>query len=373
MLALPTCPPFNWPRSPGQNFALEPLRQLPEHPLNSRSSRRGFSLAEFVLVLVIVSATIGAGWIWHEWLLENPQSTSGSARDTGEHPALYAVAISPDQKHILSVGLGGVLRTHHFETRECIDQFETSYRDSRCMTYSPDGRYLLIGTTLGYFQIWDFQSEEKSPRGKRGHENEIICCAFDPSGESFVTCGRDGKFCVWSSATLQPISMIQCPTGVIHAVSFSHDGQRVVTGDMQGYVTAWNPHTGTMISSCRVSNVEDFEDRIIIGLKCLPNSDDVLVSPRNGSIQVWNLKSRRCTRQFAESLGQHRVVALTADSKTAVVGDADGAITAWDLQTGTRRKTWPAHVSSVLDIACSPDNSLAVSVGWDGAMRSWEL
>jgi WD40 repeat protein len=334
--------------------------------------RRGVSIAEFVLVLAIIASTVGAIWTWQECSLGGASTDVNRQRDTAIG-GLYSVSISPDQKRILTIGLGGIMRTHVLDTQECVDEFDTEFGDSRCAVYSPDGRQLMIGTVLGHFQIWNFDSSQSRAHTVKGHDHEVLCGAFSPNCKSLVTSARDGMMKAWDVETLKPIWSIQNSTGAIRAMTFSGDKKQLLTGDSEGFVKSWDLAAGTLLLTLRVSQSDSWEQMMFVTVECLPKSDDILVATRGEPIQIWNLKTQKCKRKFGAPRARYRTVVLSADGKTVISGGTDGEIAVWDLETGERRKSWAAHSLAVLDIACLNDNSRLVSVGWDGMVRVWDL
>jgi WD40 repeat protein len=335
-------------------------------------SRHGLSIAELILVLAIISSTVAAIWTWQGCSLGGTSKYANRERDNSS-AGLYSVSISPDQQRILTIGLGGILRTHNLDTQECVDEFDTRYGDSKCAVYSPDGRQLMIGAVMGHIQIWNFDSSQNRTRTVKGHDFEILCGAFSPNCKSLVTSSREGMMKAWHVETLTSIWSIKNPSGAIRAMTFSDNKMHLLTGDSEGFIKSWDLATGTLLSTVRVSQADNWERMMIVTLECLPNSDEVLVATQGDPIQIWNLKTQKCIRKFDPPRAKHRTVVLSPDGKTVVSGESDGKIAVWDFETGERRKSWAAHSLAVLDIACLKDNSRLVSVGWDGMVRVWDL
>lgn len=335
--------------------------------------RRGISVAECVMVLAIIASTIGAGWFWQEHLAGPHETKPLAARQSDFLPAIYSVAISPDQKHALSVGLGGILRSFQIDSQDCVDEFETDFTDARSLIYSPDGRYLLISAMTGEFQIWDFQATKDRTRSVKGHEDEVINGAFHPTGKQFATFGRDRKLTVWSTDSLKAVWTAETPAGPIYAGTFSNDGEQLITGDLKGGISCWDSKTGIKLWSRQFSKAVDAMDKLIVAVERFPDSDDVLIADRAGAIQVWSLQTQQCQVRFETSGSKIRSIALSTDGATAISGESEGNIVVWNSKDGKRIKSWKAHSSAVMDLACSIDNARVASVGWDGQLKIWDF
>lgn len=335
--------------------------------------RRGVGLAESILVLASIIGIVGSLWCWQGGPLSGTDDTLLATPESGHSAAVYAVAITPDQENIMTIGLGGMLRTFCFATGDCLNELEMEDGDSRCLVYSPDGRQLLVGAVTGKLQVWDFDAQEVKPRSIKGHSAEILCAAFHPDGKFFVTCDKDQKCIAWSSTTFLPIWSLDNSTGAVSALSFSSDGRRLVTGDQRGNLKTRDPMTGSLQSTCQINEPALIATQMIVAVRCIPNSDEVVLSAMTGPIQVWDLKSRQRKMRFGISESCSRSLALSSDGKTLVSGQNDGSICVWDMSSGTQRKSWSAHASAVLGLALNTDGSRFASVGWDGRMRIWSL
>lgn len=338
---------------------------------SQRRSRSGASMLELVLVLVLIVCAIGSVWIWQGGVPVGQIAAAGS--EFGTRSPLLSVAITPDQQHIFATGLGSTLRTHSLETQELLSEIELEYGSSRCLFSSPTGQQLVVGTVTGHLQIWDDNSKESTPRIFKGHQSEVLCGAFHPGGDFFATCDKAGNCIALSSLTLAPIWMIPNGTGAISALSFSSDGRRLITGDIQGFLKAWDAKTGKLLSAHRVENSPSSPLQKIVAVQSVPNSDDAIVVAMAGPIQLWDLNLGHCKRHFELRPSSSRCLSLSPDGNTLLSGAMDGSISVWNVGSATRLKTWRAHGSAVLDLDFAADGARFVSVGWDGLMNVWPL
>jgi len=340
--------------------------------------RSGKCLTEFIMIVAIVGTVIGCGWMCQDWLFGSPSLDPLAQGNNSNASAVYAVAISPDQEYCVSVGLEGVLRTHKLDSHLCLDEVNTMYRESHCLAFAPDGKHLVLGSSTGHLEIWDFGANSTPPRHLDGHTEEIVCCAFHPSGDFFVTSAWDRKCTCWNTDTLERIWTVQCPTGPSGSIDFSEDGERVVLGDIKGFVRVRDAYSGDLESEFHVTIPDRFFPRNlpnnrIIGVKFLPESPYILVATFAGTMEVWDLESQSRLREFDTTECGIRSLDLSRDGQLAITGGRDGRISIWNVKNGTCHKSWPGHVASVLGIACSADNSRIVSVGWDGQTKIWDL
>ncbi|KAF4662497.1 hypothetical protein FOZ61_003281 [Perkinsus olseni] len=67
------------------------------------------------------------------------------------------------------------------------------------LRYSPSGAELLTGGDDGVVRVWNLASSTSTPRlALDDHHKEIVDAEWAPSGDRFVTCGRDRSVKLWS-------------------------------------------------------------------------------------------------------------------------------------------------------------------------------
>lgn len=174
----------------------------------------------------------------------------------------YAVAIAPDAKTALvserkplvfDSGRHAGLKLWDTTTGTAIKDLAKDYKDQYfgAAAFSPDGKTLAIarggeadGTNGGIIHLLDPSTGAKQKTLQPGHLNGATDVAFHPDGKHLATTGRDTVVRVWEIATGKQIAEIGKSRGGqfkdwLHALSFSADGNWLVTGDMAGAVQVW--------------------------------------------------------------------------------------------------------------------------------------
>jgi WD40 repeat protein len=94
---------------------------------------------------------------------------------------------------------------------------------------SPDGRRAAAGTQGGIVVLYE------NPRGKEinrkaAHGDSVVSIAFSSDGRLLATGSKDRTIRLWSVAagSMQEVLTLRSPTGPIHSVRFSRDGQSLL-------------------------------------------------------------------------------------------------------------------------------------------------
>jgi len=145
---------------------------------------------------------------------EDPSPTYGASVRFSPSGELVAVG----SKHHLSIFRGTDLHgLHHFGNLKPFDS----------LRFSPDGRYLVSGHDGGGIIVWDTHAWNR--RSLPGHKLFPADMAFSLDGRRMVSGGD--KLIVWDTDTWQPLASYQLPLQDISHITFSPDGNDLITSD----------------------------------------------------------------------------------------------------------------------------------------------
>jgi WD40 repeat protein len=67
----------------------------------------------------------------------------------------------------------------------------------KCVTFSPDGRWLVSGGADGVIRIWDHAARQLVLT-QPAHKNTVYGVAFNADGTQLASSGFDRTICVWN-------------------------------------------------------------------------------------------------------------------------------------------------------------------------------
>lgn len=130
--------------------------------------------------------------------------------------------------------------------------------------------------------------EGRLPKGARlgkpeGHLAKISCLSFSPDGEKLVSSSNDGSVLVWDVDSGRVLKRFEGHTGFVRGCAFFPDGERVASGDAVGQVALWS------IQGKEVQWLKGLDGaNAIYSLSVRPDGGEVLVGTTYGRVMAWN-------------------------------------------------------------------------------------
>jgi WD40 repeat protein len=201
---------------------------------------------------------------------------------------INAVAVSPDQRYIVTGGDDGIARFWDVDRGIMLRYLEHS-QGIYSIAISPDGRHMLCGSkkapateTPGVIWLWDFELgvELKTLEGHKGH---VTALAMTADSRYVLSGGQDGIVHLWD---LETGTMLKTMTGHDTAIVMIHlttDGQHVITGSTDGTVRAWLLRGGVLLQS--LTSTENVHSMVVT-----PDGRQVITGSMDGNVEIWDFE-----------------------------------------------------------------------------------
>lgn len=196
------------------------------------------------------------------------------------------------------------------------------------------------------------------------HDSFVTSVSFSPDGNKMVSGGNDKWVCLWNIGT--DSKRLLGHKDKVTSVSFSPDGERVVSGSVDKTVRLWDVETG------RNTHKIDLYFKVN-SVHFSPNGKTVVIGYDNLEVEIWDLE----TEKFIKTMKGHSSlvysVRFSPDGKTVVSGSGDNTVRLWDVETGKNIKTLQGHSSRVHSVSFSPDGETVASGSDDETVRLWDV
>ncbi len=190
-----------------------------------------------------------------------------------------------------------------------------------CVVFSPNGKFLAIGSTDGATTLWAVGGRDPARILKQSQPIKSV--AFAPNSQTLATCSADRTVVIWDAETGEKV--------------------RTLTHAVEGTCVAYAPDGGSLASA-------------LVDL----------------TVGLWNLEtSRRKRRHTYAHSNSIRSLCFHPSGKSLFSGSEDEAAVLWDVVSGQRVLNL-THTSGVVSVACSPDGIFLASASNDKTANIWE-
>jgi WD40 repeat protein len=204
----------------------------------------------------------------------------------GHTDGVYAVALSPDDKRLVTGSNDRTLRLWDVKTGRELRRFPGVTDMVRSADFSPDGRRVVSGHygpgSRYLVRLWDADAG-REVRSFQGHTRDVTAVLFTPDGKSIVSAGMDGAVILWDVETGQEVRRM-AHTGGVYGAAVSPDGRRALTaGFGDAMVRLWDLGTGRELRRL------DGHTGAVLGVAFSPDGKRALSSDSRYTLRLWRM------------------------------------------------------------------------------------
>ena len=230
---------------------------------------------------------------------------------------------------------------------------------------SPDGVYLAARYAIHAAQVWEFAGGERvGPPLLHAPDAYVTGVAFHPRGQVLASWDCMGVANLWNfrDGTLATPPLVHEHS--VTALSFSPDGERVITSTSGGSVHVWSNATGGAVT-------EPLEFAPIYDIAVSPDGKFLAVNERGEEARVLDLET--LTPLFPPLPHQFLAwIVFSPDSSLLLTVGSDERAVLWDLPTGEALSPALSDDRWSTDAAFSSDGAMIATASTDYSVRIFE-
>ena len=192
--------------------------------------------------------------------------------------------------------------------------------------------------------------------------------AFGPRG-TLVVSGVDGFLALVDARSGRVLARLRGHRDIVFTPTTSADGGIIASTGLDGTLRLWDARAARALGPpIRLGGPPTSDAGIS------PDGTRVAVSLAAGTIDVFDVRSRRRLARLRVDAGNPTFSRYSRDGRLLLAGSKDGRVrvfTARDLRP--LGPAFPAHDGSVSSVDASPDDRTLVTAGSDGQIRLWDV
>jgi len=300
-------------------------------------------------------------------------------RDFAGHLAeVTAVALSTDGLLLLTGDAKGHGYLWQLETGKLLHTLRAHTGRISDAAWLADGSRVLLASSDKTISQWDVSAGQELTAEILKHPDSVLTIALSPDGSRVISSSADRVVRVWNRSTRELEQTIGPLTELIHSLSLSADGQRLLTAHSEERaVRMWDLTTGAELKSPQpegrlgpLLNLQRTGGQVWAAI--FAPGDEVLTVGGNDA-RLWDTKSARERITFSP----HAAVAsahFSPNGRWIVTGSWDNSAKIWNASTGQAvLKLDGAHEGFVNAAQFSPDGQFVLTASDDGTAKLWQV
>lgn len=202
-------------------------------------------------------------------------------------------------------------------------------------------------------------------RSWTAHPDNVMSVSFSPDGQLMVTGGKDQTVKLWTREG-RLIRSLQGHQGWVNSVKFSPDGKILASASDDGTLKLWNLR-GQLLKTIAAHNA------YVLGVSFSPDGRTIASAGYDNSVKLWRRDGTLIKTLLKGSSDSVSSVVFSPDSQLIASASYDGHVRLWSRSNGTLLKTLMGHQDGVMSLSFSPDGKILASASRDKTIILWNL
>ncbi len=294
------------------------------------------------------------------------------------------LAFSPDGRVLASSQDRQSVRLYDTASWREIRVLEHSKAMKRCLAFSPDGRWLATSSTN--LKVWN-AADWSLAATWTSHTSWTSALAFSPDGNTLAHAGLDQEIHFRNTTDWTEQASFKGDVSYVEALRFTPDGSSFITASERSLLVWPARKTPPPPTSLALpADVSPYWRLITLS----PDARSAVIGRTNSTFEVWDLETFKLVSHHSLAPGEGFVrnsqadmisdrdsalppfycsMAIDSARRWVALGDVSGRLALRSLDGSASNRLVRAHRGVVAMTAFSPDGSQLATAGWDGEVQ----
>ena len=292
----------------------------------------------------------------------SPQSSSPTIIGTGK---IESIDYSPDGREI---AIGTTLGVELIDTTNLEQKHFISIRagKSQSISYSPDGQRIAVAAGERIW-IWNRRTDNIV---EVTETRKVDAVKFGSDAQLFALLS-DGSIALWNPAvqpanlaTQKPMQTLRRHRYRVKVLAFSPNGRLMASGSAEHKVRLWDTASGRYVRSLAGAGITN-------AIAFAADSKQVIAASNNG-VRVWATETGRLIKTLhGKEDGRHFVMAANAIASQFAIVNSDGQLIVWDIVLESKLAEWYADPGTFA-VAFQPDGGRLITAT-TYTLKQWDV
>jgi WD40 repeat protein len=287
---------------------------------------------------------------------------------SGHLGAIRCLAWSPDSRHLLTGSGDGAVRLWDAEKGSTLWERDGDRESVSSVAFSPDGKTVADAGSGPITSLRDATTGKELrtfglPQGAAGRG--VVAVTFSADGKTLILGTLFGEVLLWDTHSGRQLPRLG--SAPLSALARSPDGKLLALAEKQGAIRLWHATTGKEV--CLLSG----QQKAACSLAFSPDSTGLASAGIDATIRLWDVRTGKELKRIEGHEGEVHGVAFSPDGKTVASAGSDRTVRLWDAASGKSLGVLRGHDAPVYAVAFSPDGRRLASSSHDSTCLIWEL
>mmetsp|Transcript_9676 Transcript_9676/g.18434 ORF Transcript_9676/g.18434 Transcript_9676/m.18434 type:complete len:502 (+) Transcript_9676:3-1508(+) len=202
-----------------------------------------------------------------------------------------------------------------------------------------------------------------------GHTEAILHVSFSPDGQQLVSGSGDCTVRTWDVWTATPSRTLRGHKNWVLAVSFSPDGTKIASGSMDGEIRLWDAKTGTAMGKPMKGHTKWVTSLAWEPMLSNYEGSRLASASKDATVKIWDTKRKQCV--YTLSAHTDAVKCLKwGGCGLLYTGSQDRTIKVWNAAEGKLVRSLSGHGHWINTLSLNTEYALRVGPNSHKGIRS---